>query len=89
MAYQESDLLKLLISGDNNVLFKELAKIEYNLSSNMCNRLIIETKYMTMSNYVYVINNNEIRYSTKKLMISDDELKKNNIICFIKRDTVQ
>jgi hypothetical protein len=86
---QESNLLKLLITGDkyNITLFKELVKVEYELSERTCDKIVTQFYFKgDWANYVYVFNDDHVMCSRDKMIIQDEVLDdcNRNIVCFIK-----
>jgi hypothetical protein len=88
MAYQETDLLKLLIN-DNDNLFRELIKVEFGLSKHSCEKVMIYYRNVNWANYFYVFNNDRVTVSAERKVIVDEVLNTNDIICFTREDGIQ
>jgi hypothetical protein len=87
MTYQESNLLKLLVSGDpyNITLFKEVIQIEYNLSPETCEKVVTQFYFKgDWANYVYVFGDNIVVCSREKMLLQEGLTDESSIVCFSK-----
>lgn len=84
---RESDLLKLLINEDpyNETLFKEVIKVEFNLSEITCDRIVTQYYYKKdWADYIYIFNDDRIVCSREKMVFQEGISDGNNIVCFAK-----